>query len=408
MPVRSLVLLILIFAPGVASSVDCVACHTDQHVDVVSSWMNSAHREADVDCVACHADEHDDATNVDQVMIPGPSVCASCHDGRLEQYRAGKHGAAWIAMRTFTVGHGSALAEHGDPDACSTCHLIGTKPVAETRSIDRSVFRYGRTSCDTCHARHAFSVDEARSVDACTQCHRGVGHAQAEIFATSVHGRLDEDVPAEARGPSCQSCHMVDGDHEVRTAWGFYGVRWPLESIAAVDSQWAMDQRAIQSALGMVDANDEPTWRFTAAQVLDMFRMDDDAFTRERERMVDACAACHEREVVTEELDAADDFLRAADRLMAAAIEVVRELFDDGVLVHDVNDGTWRPDLFEIRPSSPPIEIALARMFFEHRANAFMGRFHGSDDYAVRRGVSAMEEELRGIEAMAERMRSRR
>lgn len=411
MCVRLSMLVLLALGVRVAVAADCIECHQSRHAEVVASFAASAHHEADVDCVACHGAEHRDETDVDEARTPDAGTCAACHASRLEEYQAGKHGAAWIAMRTFDAGHGSPGAEAEDPQACSTCHVIGTKPLAEIRSIPRNSTQRGRTSCDACHERHEFSVDQAKSPDACASCHRGVGHAQAEMFETSTHGRLHRD-PARAStaapAPSCQACHTPDGRHEVRTAWGFYGVRWPIDAIAAVDTQWAEDQRSILFALGMFDAAEQPTWRFTAAQVLDMFRMDDDAFVRERERMVDACSACHDRDLATAELRAGDGFLREVDRLMAAAIETVRALYDDGVLVHGANDGTARPDLFAIGPTSAPIEVVLGRMFFEHRANAFMGRFHGSEEYAERRGSRAMADDLRRIEAIASRLRESR
>ena len=53
-------------------------------------------------------------------------------------------------------------------------------------------------------------------------------------------------LPADAAAPTCQTCHMQDGNHEVRTAWGFLAVRLPLPE----DKQWAADRATILASLG--------------------------------------------------------------------------------------------------------------------------------------------------------------
>ena len=46
------------------------------------------------------------------------------------------------------------------------------------------------------------------------------------MYASSKHGvrhalRQSGVLPSSAAAPSCQDCHMQEGNHEVRTAWGF-------------------------------------------------------------------------------------------------------------------------------------------------------------------------------------------
>ena len=55
---------------------------------------------------------------------------------------------------------------------------------------------------------------------------------------------------------------MPDGNHEVRTAWGFLAVRMPLPE----DEQWAADRVTILKGLGVLDPNGQPTGRLDAVK----------------------------------------------------------------------------------------------------------------------------------------------
>ena len=193
---------------------------------------------------------------------------------------------------------------------------------------------------------------------------------------------------------------MEGGNHEVRSAWGFYGVRWP---VTEDDPKWAEDQRTILRALGMIDAAGEPTLRFEAAGVIDLFRMDAASFERERERIAQACAGCHARDRVDLELASADDALRRADATMAEAIRIVGALYEDGILG---DPGAGFPDLLALQEDSPAIEHRLWKMFSMRRARAFMGAFHQSADHAHWQGWAAMQEDLALIREMALTLRA--
>ena len=55
-------------------------------------------------------------------------------------------------------------------------------------------------------------------------------------------------LPEHTVAPTCQTCHMQEGNHEVRTAWGFLAVRLPLPE----DERWKRDQITILQALGVL------------------------------------------------------------------------------------------------------------------------------------------------------------
>lgn len=70
------------------------------------------------------------------------------------------------------------------------------------------------------------------------------------MYSASKHGVRHElkqlhVLPADAAAPTCQTCHIQDGNHAVRTAWGFLALRLPLPE----DKQWAADRATILQAL---------------------------------------------------------------------------------------------------------------------------------------------------------------
>ena len=83
----------------------------------------------------------------------------------------------------------------------------------------------------------------------------------------------------------CQDCHMPDGNHENRTAWGFLGVRLPLPE----DKQWAADQVTILKALGVLNPETgEPTARLEAVKAVDLARLTEEAWITEREMLLES------------------------------------------------------------------------------------------------------------------------
>lgn len=96
-------------------------------------------------------------------------------------------------------------------------------------------------------------------------------------------------LPEEAAAPSCQTCHMQDGNHEVRTAWGFLAVRLPLPD----DPQWADDRVTVLKGLGVLDPEGNPTARLDAVKAADVARLTEDAWQAERQKMLTACSQCH-------------------------------------------------------------------------------------------------------------------
>jgi len=401
-------LLALPLAAPWALAQDCVKCHLEVTPGIVGDWQASAHARMDVDCSVCHGDEHSSAADVDKARLPTPEVCAGCHAERVEQYKRGKHALAWAAMKAMPTAHWQPMALTQGMKGCGGCHKIGLKSEEEIRSLRAAGEGFGVASCDACHTRHTFSVAEARQPEACRTCHMGFDHPQWEMYSASKHGvRYDLKrqgvLPETAAAPTCQTCHMSGGNHEVRTAWGFLAVRLPMPE----DAAWAKDRATILQALGVLDPEGAPTERVETVKAADVARLTAEAWTEERAKMLAVCNQCHTSAFVRNELAKGDEMIREADRVMARAIRVVAGLYQDGVLEQPETYAHPFPDLLTFHDAPTEIEQRLFVMFLKHRMRAFQGTFHANPDYALWYGWSELQRDVTEIETLAEELREK-
>jgi hydroxylamine dehydrogenase len=195
---------------------------------------------------------------------------------------------------------------------------------------------------------------------------------------------------------------MQEGNHEVRTAWGFLAVRLPFPED---DAQWKADRISILQGLGVLDPKGQPTGRLEAVKAADVARLSQDAFDAERNKMLKTCNGCHSSSFAKTQLAQSDRLIRDADHLMAEGIRTVAGLYQDGVLQKPKGYASAFPDLLTFHDAPTPIEQTLFVMFLEHRMRAFQGAFHANPDYANWYGWSEMQRDLVEIRAEAERMR---
>ncbi|RME03330.1 MAG: cytochrome C, partial [Deltaproteobacteria bacterium] len=252
----------------------CIGCHTKVTPGIVKDWKLSKHAENDIECDSCHGDQHTNATDVAKVEIPTPDTCDDCHSDRVEQFKRGKHALGWAAMKAMPTAHFQPMALMEGMKGCGGCHKIGLKSEEEIRDLSKEGNAFGIASCDACHTRHTFSVKEARQPQACQTCHMGFDHPQWEMYSSSKHGvrfllKQSNVISKDASAPTCQTCHMPDGNHEVRTAWGFLALRLPLSE----DPTWAADQTTILQALGVLDPQGKPTPRLELVKSADVVRL---------------------------------------------------------------------------------------------------------------------------------------
>jgi len=384
----------------------CIECHAKTTPNIVSDWKLSKHSQSDVGCVVCHGDQHTSANDVSKVKIPTPDTCADCHANQVTQYKKGKHAIAWAAMKAMPTIHWQPMAMIEGEKGCGGCHKIGMKSPAEIAELRQGGAEFGAAACDSCHTRHIFSVEEARQPQACESCHMGFDHAQWEMYSSSKHGVRHElknlkVLPADAAAPTCQTCHMQDGNHEVRTAWGFLAVRLPLPE----DKQWAADQATILQALGVLDPDGKPTALVDTVKAADVARLTQEDWQRERDKMLKTCNQCHSGNFARQQLKQGDDMIRNADHLMAEAIQIVAGLYRDGALAKPKNYAYAFPNLLTFHDAPTVIEQKLFVMYLEHRMRTFQGTYHASNDYAMWYGWSEMQRDLTEIKELAETMR---
>ena len=399
---------------------ECIGCHTKSSPGQVQDWAISKHAESGVTCSDCHGEAHQTAEDYKKAQLPGERVCAECHEEQFDSFVKGKHNFGWTSLNAIPATHFAPdeLIEGGR--GCGGCHNMGIKTEEQKKDQLAKGYRYQNNSCDECHTRHAFSSKEARNPHACQQCHMGYDHPQWEMWSSSKHGtryyaKKAADLPEGAAAPTCQHCHLQNGTHENRTAWGFLGVRLPLPE----DKQAAADRVTILKALGVLHPETgEPTAILDAVKAVDMVRLDQASWQKERDRILKTCSGCHSAKYAKEQLDAGDAILNKADRLMAEAIETVAGLYKDGIInkpagypynypfilafMH-TNGANWDKNLDGLSY----IDQVLLQMYFKHRMRAYQAFFHVNPDYAYWYGWNMMTQDLGEIKELARSMRAR-
>ncbi|MBI5280932.1 MAG: cytochrome C [Candidatus Solibacter usitatus] len=387
----------------------CVDCHKKTTPGIVSDWQLSKHSQNGIGCDTCHGEAHNSAADTAKAKVPTPDTCATCHEAQVKQFKNSKHAAAWVALKAMPTAHAQPVAMVDGMKGCGGCHKIGLKSPAETAELKKAGAGFGLASCDACHTRHTFSKKEAQQPQACQTCHMGFDHPQWEMYSASKHGvryllKQNGTLHKDSSAPSCQTCHMQDGDHGVITAWGFLAVRLPLPE----DKQWAADQATILKALGVLDPDGKPTARLDLVKAGNVARLTQADWQAQRDKMLKACNQCHSANFAKDQLAKGDDMIREVDRLLAEAIEIIAGLYKDGTLPKPKSYAYAYPDLLTFHDAPTPIEQKLFVMHLEHRMRAFQGTFHANPDYALWYGWSEMRRDLTEIKHMAEEMRARR
>ena len=394
---------------SIGATEPCITCHRDISPGQVADWESSKHSEEDVTCSVCHSENHQGANDAPLAQLPDEHVCAECHGEQFDQFAKGKHNFGWTAMNALPITHvePDELMEGGR--GCGGCHNMGIKSEEQKKEQRDKGYRYQNNSCDECHTRHNFSLKEARDPKACQQCHMGYDHPQWEMWSSSKHGtryavKEKGKLPEGAAAPTCQMCHLPDGTHENRTAWGFLGVRLPLPE----DKQWAADRVTILKALGVLNpVTGEPTARLEAVKAVDLVRLTEEAWSTEREKMIKRCTQCHSEQYAREQLAMGDSIMQKTDRLLAEAIETVAALYKDGIIAKPENYAFAYPDfLYFMQTGGSHIDQVLFQMYMKHRMRAYQAFFHVNPDYAYWYGWAMMVKDLDEIKELARTMRA--
>jgi len=388
---------------------ECIACHRNVTPGQVADWESSEMSKNDITCSDCHGVKHKNSKDSNRARLPDEHVCGECHEDQFDQFVKGKHNFGWNSLNALPITHmePDLLMEGGK--GCGGCHNMGIKTEAQKKELLDKGYRYRVNSCDECHTRHAFSKKEAQDPRACQQCHMGYDHPQYEMWSSSKHGtryfvKEKGKLSEKAAAPTCQFCHLPNGTHENRTAWGFFGVRLPLPK----DKQWAADRVTILKALGILNPKTgEPTARLEAVKAFDMARLTEDAWKTEREKMIKTCSGCHSGQFARRHLEMGDQMMKHSDRLMAEGIEIVGRLYKDGIIKKPDHYPFAYPDFFYFkRTGSSYIDQVLFRMYMKYRMRTYQGVFHANPDYAYWYGWAAMTKSLGEIKELDRTIRA--
>ena len=401
----------MLLSISVFAADECVECHTKTSPGVVKDWELSKHSQAKKDkatCATCHGRAHNTMDDGKLAKMPTAETCGSCHDKQENQFRKGKHAHAWTAMSVMPTTHMLPMQMASGMKGCGGCHKMGIKSKDELARLKSTGGSHGNASCDACHTRHTFSKKEAQQPQACQTCHMGFDHPQWEMYSASKHGvrfllKQNGVLPADSAAPTCQTCHMQDGNHEVRTPWGFLAVRLPLSE----DPTWKADQITILQALGVLDLKGNPTARLDAVKAADVARLDAASFDKERNKILKTCTQCHAESFAKGELEKGDEVIRQADHLLAEAIRIIAGLYKDDIIEKPKSYAEAFPDLLTFHDAPRPIEHKLFVMHLEHRMRTFQGTFHANPDYALWYGWSEMVRDLAEIKEMAAELREK-
>ena len=385
---------VLMFAlPAQAVTSKCEECHLKLTPGIVKDFNRGAMSET-LTCDVCHGEDHMGAEDADKAKLPTIATCKECHDEQADQYLSGKHAKGLLPITAFPeFAHKQPTAFIAGQKGCNGCHnmgLVDEKTKTEGLAGEfRAHYKYGM-DCQNCHTRHAFSKAEAQEPEACMMCHTGFDHAQWEMWTRSKHGSAYMTDREAHRGPTCQDCHMAQGNHRVMTAWGFLAVRLPEK-----DTEWMGYRASILKALGVLDKDGNPTARLDVVKAADMARLTEEAFNTERNAMVTTCKECHSENYVMLNMENADQMIKAADEIFAEAIELVAKLYQDGVLKPTTNQATFPyPDLLTFYEVDSHLEELLYEMFMDFRMKTYQASFHLMPDYTTWYGLAKMKETL--------------
>ncbi len=372
-------------AASVRATGRCAQCHRQETAAIVHQYESSRHAQVGTTCLSCHQPA-DGQTGVDHrgfVISEAPTAknCAQCHTTQYDQFVRSRHGApAWAAVNG-SVGltdEQIAFAEEYHPGAvqrppnelarlegsgaiesgCMGCHKIGAP------NDDGSI-----GSCTECHSRHSTSMALAREPTTCGQCHMGPDHSQLEIYNESKHGVLfaaqrstmnlhaDPSVltTADMSVPTCATCHMsgLDGmkfTHDVTERLSY----WLFAPIS--------ERRP--------------------------------SYVRGQAEMKDLCAKCHARPSIESFYREAETVIASTNEKVAAAMELMAELREEGLLTP--------------APFDEPIEFVHFDLWHYFGRTAKHGAFMGGADFVQWHGNYELLAKMVEMEEMAEQLRASR
>jgi len=179
----------------------CIGCHEQRQPGLLVQWRASVHAEEGVECSDCHGDDHDAIFRAEGKVTA--AACKECHRKETIAFRKSVHGRAM----SDAMGNARMLMQIPAMQrlGCLSCHATGG---LDPKSDDDG-------HCNACHGAHRYSAEDARQPESCGLCHRGPDHPHIEAYEASRHGVVWAATHDEKQAPTCVTCHMDGGDHDV-------------------------------------------------------------------------------------------------------------------------------------------------------------------------------------------------
>lgn len=355
---------------------DCLGCHREKTPAAVRQWQESAHAKAKVGCAACHGSDHERIVKGEAPVTS--KVCGRCHPKAMLEHSASRHGMAlhsgWGCTRNLI---------NRDSRECVFCHEEGSsipksgvqcarfiKQSSEMGEIGCNRCHQVESSCASCHTSHMTDLRIVRDPNNCTTCHMGPDHPQWEMWQSSRHGTLYSTLGAKS-GPTCQTCHMSGGSHDV--------------------------SRGITMSSGMA-----PYPRQVAE--------------KERSAMHKICSGCHTPAFVSRELEHNDAVHRQGLTLVKEAEKIILGLADEKLLdpmpeqrpPHPLSGNKLVLDSQLLYEDTSHIERLLFKMKKYDLARMVKGAYHQNPSYTHWYGNAELKMDLVDIKSEANRLRERR
>jgi hypothetical protein len=368
-------LTILFTVGGSAAADDCLTCHRLKTPAAVRQWEHSAHARAGIGCAKCHGSDHGRIDKKEAVVTQ--KVCGGCHARALAEHTASRHGMG------LHSGWGCTRNLSGRPQGeCRFCHEEGSalprsdvecarflKQSSEMGEVGCNACHNVERSCAACHTNHATDLAIVRDPASCATCHMGPDHPQWEMWQTSRHGTLSVSAGPQT-GPTCQSCHMAGGSHNVSAGITLSsgGVPYPAEKAAP-----------------------------------------------RREEMLRVCTGCHAEAFARRELERGDAVRGQSAAIVKEADEIVWDLFDRELLdpmpenrpPHPLRGATLVTDSQMLYEDTSHIERLLFKMKKYDFARTVKGAYHQNPAYAHWYGNAELKMDLVDIKSEASRLRER-
>lgn len=318
---------------------DCLACHQKETRGIFQAWVNSRHAKVGVDCITCHK-SHEEAKPKKSAVEP--QVCAQCHQEKFDQFQKGRHAITWDRMKEHRQYQ--TLSDPLRKAFCERCHAIQNK-------------------CNSCHTSHAFNPEEAKEPEACKKCHTGLAGPHDEMYSSSLHGTIHAVEKSPIRAPSCVTCHMNNGTHNI--SFGIVYDSWGNP----IDKEGKLLSREQQEEI-------------------------------RKEMVKEVCFQCHIKSLTLERFELADQVKQRAKAILDEAEKVIRELEQEGILKKGVVLG--KDQLYQ---GTSKIEAIYYRMSQFQNVYTWKGAYHFSADFAHWYGWAHLQMSLIEIKEEARKLR---